>query len=311
MVLSIDNVTVLIIMVIYGIVSGSSAIILKIGISRAGGININNFLQDFGPAFHRLVTTPVWIVGGIAAISGFIIYTVALNVYDVSVVKPLVNTNLLFTFLLAYLVFKEHLSRIEWFGIIILVTGLILAAFSPSVQSTEKMNIPLLLAFLPLTIVMMVLMVSIMFVSDKKGHPELIFPIFSGSFYGLGTFFTKSSLIGLKQLNSGDPVLISMCFYSVIMFLVTYAFAIIAQQFAFERGRLSIVSPIANSLSVSFSFIGAYFVFYEDLIVPIDGVFVFQSFFKVIGVICILIALLILRREITPKYKLNLEDEIL
>jgi protein-S-isoprenylcysteine O-methyltransferase Ste14 len=95
------------------------------------------------------------------------------------------------------------------------------------------------------------------------------------------------------------------------MFLVTYAFAIIAQQFAFERGRLSIVSPIANSLSVSFSFIGAYFVFYEDLIVPIDGVFVFQSFFKVIGVICILIALLILRREITPKYKLNLEDEIL
>jgi drug/metabolite transporter (DMT)-like permease len=175
MVLSIDNVTVLIIMVIYGIVSGSSAIILKIGISRAGGININNFLQDFGPAFHRLVTTPVWIVGGIAAISGFIIYTVALNVYDVSVVKPLVNTNLLFTFLLAYLVFKEHLSRIEWFGIIILVTGLILAAFSPSVQSTEKMNIPLLLAFLPLTIVMMVLMVSIMFVSDKKGHPELIF----------------------------------------------------------------------------------------------------------------------------------------
>ncbi len=310
MVLSMDNITVLLIMVIYGLVSGSSAIILKIGIFRAGGININNFLRDFGPAFHRLATTPAWIVGGMAAITGFIIYTIALNIYDVSVVKPLVNTNLLFTFIFAYLVFKEHLSRIEWFGIIILVTGLILSAFSPSIQSTEKMNIPLLLAFLPITIVMLVMMVLIMFVSDKKGHPELIFPIFSGSFYGMGTFFTKSSLIGLKQLNSGDPLLVGMCFYSVIMFLVTYAFAIIAQQFAFERGRLSIVSPITNSLSVTFSFIGAYFVFYEDLIVPIEGEFIFQSFFKVIGVICIIIALIILRREITPKYTLNLEDRV-
>jgi drug/metabolite transporter (DMT)-like permease len=241
--------------------------------------------------------------GGVAAITGFLIYTVALNIYDVSVVKPLVNTNLLFTFLFAYFVFKEKLSRIEWFGIAILVFGLIFSAFSPNVESTERMNIPLLLVFLPITLVMIFIMVSVMFVSKKERHAEFIFPIFSGSFFGMGTFFTKSLLISMKQLATGDLLMIFMFFYSTFMLLLTYAFAITAQQFAFEQGRLSIVSPIANAISVGFSFIGAYFVFYEDLIVPIEGIMTLQSFSKIIGLVCILIALLILRREISPIYE--------
>jgi predicted PurR-regulated permease PerM len=41
-----DNVLVLVIMVFYGLLSGGSAIILKVGIFRAGGIKIDNFLRD-------------------------------------------------------------------------------------------------------------------------------------------------------------------------------------------------------------------------------------------------------------------------
>ena len=302
MAISLDNIIVLAIMILYGLVSGSSAILLKIGIFRAGGTNIQNFFRDIGPTLWRFMKTPIWMIGGVAAITGFLIYTIALNIYDVSVVKPLVNTNLLFTFLFAYLVFKEKLSRIEWFGIAILVLGLIFSAFSPNVGSTERMNIPLLLVFLPITLGMMIVMVSVMFVSKKTRNAEFIFPIFSGSFYGMGTFFTKSLLISMKHLNTGDLLMIFMFFYSAFMFLLTYAFAITAQQFAFEQGRLSIVSPITNSLAVGLSFIGAYFVFYEDLIVPIEGVMALQSFNKIIGLIFILVALLVLRREITPDY---------
>jgi len=292
-----DNVLVLVIMVFYGLLSGGSAIILKVGIFRAGGIKIDNFLRDIGPATWRLIKTPIWMLGAVAAITGFFIYTLALNIYDVSVVKPLVNANLLFTFVFAYIVFKEHLSRIEWFGVGVLVTGLFLSAFSPEIESSNLMNIPLLLVFFPLILVIMVIMIFTMFIS-KKGYAEFIFPIFAGFFYGMGTFFTKSVLISLNQLNNGIFLPMGMLMYSVFMFLLTYGFAIIAQQLAFERGRLSIVSPITNSLSVIVSFIGAYFVFYEDLIVPIGGKLVFHSFFKIIGLICILISLIILRREI-------------
>ena len=294
-----DNIIVLFIMIIYGLISGSSAIILKIGIFRAGGIKINKFIRDIGPAAWSLITTPIWLLGGISAIIGFIIYTVALNAYDVSVVKPLVNINLLFTIIFAYLIFKESLTRVEWLGVCVLIPGILLVAFSPFVESSEAMNDPLLLGLFPLTIILMVIMVFIMFVS-KAGQAEFVFPIFAGTFYGMGTFFTKSFLITLGRINTGDPQTFWMFVYSIFMFLMTYAFAITAQMFAYERGRLSIVSPITNALSVIVAFIGAFFVFYEDLITPIGGQLLFQSFFKIIGLICILIALVILRREITP-----------
>lgn len=285
-------------MLFYGLVSGGSAIILKIGIFRAGGIKIDNFLRDVGPAAWRLISTPIWMVGGIAAIIGFLIYTVALNVYDVSVVKPLVNFNLLFTFIFAYLVFKEKLSKLEWFGVVILIIGLLFTAFSPSIESTEEMNIPILLAILPLTLFGIIFMIFIMFVA-KRGEAEFVFPLFAGSFFGLGTFFTKSLLISLRQLDSNSSIF-WLFGYSLFMLILTYGFAITAQQLAFERGRLSIVSPISNALSVSVSFIGAMIIFYEDLIPFVGGKIVIQSFFKIFGLICILIALFILRREIIP-----------
>jgi len=288
-------------MLFYGLVSGGSAIILKIGIFRAGGIRIENFLRDVGPAAWRLITTPVWMVGGIAAIIGFLIYTIALNVYDVSVVKPLVNFNLLFTFIFAYLVFKEKLSQFEWFGVVILIIGLLLTAFSPSIESTEEMNVTILLAILPLTVLTIIVMVFMMF-GTKRGHAEFVFPLFAGSFFGLGTFFTKSLLISLKQLNNSDPFIVGLFLYSFFMLILTYGFAITAQQLAFEQGRLSIVSPISNALSVVISFVGALIIFYEDLIPEIGGQIVIQSFFKVLGLICILIALGILRREIIPSF---------
>jgi len=84
------------------------------------------------------------------------------------------------------------------------------------------------------------------------------------------------------------------------MLIVTYGFATIAQQLAFERGRLSIVSPITNAISVTIAFIGAYFVFYEELITTFEGVLSFQSFFKPAGLVCIILALILLRREINP-----------
>jgi len=293
------NFTVLIIMLIYGLISGASAIILKIGIFKAGGIHINNFFKDVLPTAWRLIKNPTWFTGGMAAIAGFLVYTVALNIYDVSVVKPLVNTNLLFTFVLAYLVFKEKLTLKEWFGIVILISGLLFMAFAPTSELESGMNSPLLFAFFPVVIIMLILMIFVMFVA-RYGYAELIFPLFAGSFFGMGTFFTKSLLVSLRGLSTADPLQGFMFFYSLFMLLLTYAFAIISQQLAFERGRLSIVSPITNSLSVTVSFIGAYFVFYEELIVPVHGELTILSFFKIIGVICILIALFILRREIDP-----------
>jgi uncharacterized membrane protein len=287
-------------MFIYGIVSGGSAIILKKGIIRAGGIKLNNFFQDILPTTYNLLTTPMWFLGGIAALTGFFIYTIALNTYDVSIVKPLISTNLLFTFIFAAIIFRERLSVVEWFGVGVLVLGLLFFAFSPNIASTNDMNILLLIGFFPITIALVGLMIILIFVLKRIGSAEFVFPLFAGIFFGFGTFFTKSLLIGmngsLQTLLSDDLLVI----YSLVMLIVTYGFATVSQQLAFEKGRLSIVSPITNAVSVTISFIGAYFVFYEELIPSFSGLVTLQSFFKLIGLICIILALVLLRREVNP-----------
>ena len=291
-------------MLIYGIVSGGSAIILKKGIFKAGGIKLDNFFQDILPTAYNLLTTPMWFLGGVAALTGFFIYTIALNTYDVSIVKPLINTNLLFTFIFAAIIFKERLSIVEWFGVGVLILGLILFALSPSIASTNDMNILLLLGFFPITVGLAGLMIVLIFVLKRIGSTEFVFPLFAGIFFGFGTFFTKSLLIGMNgslQTMLPDDLLI---IYSLVMLMVTYGFAIVSQQFAFEKGRLSIVSPITNAVSVTISIIGAYFVFYEELIPSFSGLLTLQSFFKLFGLICIILALILLRREVNP-----LEDQ--
>lgn len=295
-----NNIGVLVFMLIYGIISGGSAIIMKIGIFRSGGIKLNDFFRDVLPAAWNLLTTRMWFIGGIAALTGFIVYTVALSIYDVSIVKPLVNTNLLFTFIFAAVVFKERLSVIEWVGVGTLIIGILLIALTPSIESNSEINEPLLLLLFPVTIGLIVMMIIILFVTKTGGPAEFILPIFAGSFFGVGTFFTKSLLIGLNEDFQGILSRNGLIMYSFCMLIVTYGFATIAQQLAFERGRLSIVSPITNALSVTIAFIGAYFVFYEELIFQVAGELSIQSFNKIFGLLGILIALFILRREINP-----------
>ena len=285
-------------MIIYGIVSAGSAIAQKKGIFLAGGIKLDKFLKDVLPMAWKLLTTPMWLVGGISALVGFLIYTFALNLYEVSIVKPMVNTNLLFTFIFAAIAFKERLSKKEWTGVSILVLGLILFAFSPSIQTTTEMNTPLLLLFFPISLGLIILMILMIFVLKRYGSPEIIFPIFAGSFFGMGTFFTKSLLIGLNGMEFSGFTKAGLIFYSFWMLIITYGFATIAQQLAFEQGRLSVVSPITNALSITIAFLGASLVFYEELIVEISGNLVLESYFKVFGLVLILLALVILRREL-------------
>ena len=143
-------------------------------------------------------------------------------------------------------------------------------------------------------------MILLLFVLKRISSAEFVFPLFAGIFFGLGTFFTKSLLIGL---NGSTQTLLPNNFlviYSLVMLIVTYGFATVAQQLSFEKGRLSIVSPITNAVSVIISFIGAYFVFYEELITIFAGTLTYLSFFKLFGLVCIILALILLRREINP-----------
>lgn len=272
----------------YGLMSGGSTILLKLGILRVGGLAIHNFWSDLIPAASKLLTDRVWMTGAFLSVGGFLVYLVALQFFDLSIVKPLVNTNLLVSVVIAFIILNERLRFSEWLGVLVLVCGVLLIATSPTGSSSTNVTFTDLLSVVPLSLVLILALVTFT-AKPVQNHAEVYFSIFSGLFYGLGTIYTKGMVEALP--NIGLFVL------SLTLFLANYGVAIVAGQLAFERGRLSIINPLVNGLSVSTAVVGAVLIFGEPLLVT-SGLHPLLSLGKLVGLICILVSLVLLRREL-------------
>ncbi|MFX1282661.1 MAG: EamA family transporter [Promethearchaeota archaeon] len=276
-------ITIITLMTFYGILGGVSAVLSKKGIIQIGGLRVERSWKIFLQTFLKLLSTPVWLTGAILGIFGFCVYLIALQHFELSIVKPLVNTNLAFTFILAYIVFKERLKLTEWLGIFGIIMGMILLGVVTS-ESTDVIELVPLIWLLPLTIGGIILLV-VFILTERVNNEEFFYSISAGIFYGLGAIFTKAILI-LFVPNAN----IALLLFTVMMFSLTYIVAIVSQQFAFQNGRLSIVSPITNSISVLIPVIGAYFIFTEQLYIE-----------KILGLVFILFGIILLRRTILIK----------
>ncbi len=276
-------ITIITLMTFYGILGGVSAVLSKKGIIQIGGLRVERSWKTFLQTFLKLLSTPVWLTGAILGIIGFCVYLIALQHFELSVVKPLVNTNLAFTFILAYIIFKERLKLTEWMGIFGIIMGMIFLGIVTR-ESTGIIEFVPLICLLPLTIVGIIFL-GIFIITERVQNQEFFYSISAGVFYGLGAIFTKAILI-LFPANANLALLL----FTIVMFSLTYIVAIVSQQFAFQNGRLSIVSPITNSVSVLIPVIGAYFIFTEQLNIE-----------KILGLACILLGIILLRRTILIK----------
>ncbi|UCE12904.1 MAG: EamA family transporter [Candidatus Heimdallarchaeota archaeon] len=267
-------------MTLYGILGGVSAVLSKKGIIKIGGLRVERSWKMLVVTFGKLLSTPVWLSGAILGILGFLVYLITLQHFELSVVKPLVNTNLAFTFILAYIFFKERLKITEWVGISGIILGMIILGIISKESEGIIELIPLFTLF-PVSMISIILL-GFFIISDRIENQEFFYSMSAGVFYGLGAIFSKAILVLLSSnMNLG------ILFFVVMMFSLTYIVAIVSQQFAFQNGRLSIVSPITNSVSVLIPVIGAYFIFTEQI-----------YFEKILGLVCILIGIILLRRTI-------------
>lgn len=273
-------ITIIVLMTFYGLLGGLSAVLSKKGIIQIGGLRVDRSWKTFFQTFLKLLSTPVWLMGAILGILGFCVYLIALEHFELSIVKPLVNTNLAFTFILAYIIFRERLKLAEWMGILGIIIGMIFLGIVTR-ESTDIIELIPLICLLPLTIVGIIFL-GIFIITERVHNQEFFYSISAGVFYGLGAIFTKAILILLSP-NANFVLLL----FTAVMFSLTYIVAIVSQQFAFQNGRLSIVSPITNSISVLIPVIGAYFIFTEQINIE-----------KVLGLACILFSIILLRRTI-------------
>jgi drug/metabolite transporter (DMT)-like permease len=73
--------------------------------------------------FADLIGKPVWLAGIVAMVSGQVLGALALGDGHVSLVEPLLTTNLLFALALARLLSAQPLAGREWGGAVLLIAG--------------------------------------------------------------------------------------------------------------------------------------------------------------------------------------------
>ncbi|MFX0094389.1 MAG: EamA family transporter [Candidatus Hodarchaeota archaeon] len=297
------TVMVLIVMSFYGMLNALSTILLKYGIHRIGGLNLDDsasIIKDGIKATIKLLTNFWWLIGGILGICGFLIYFLSLRWFGLSVVKPLAAVSLVFIFFFAAIIFKERLHVSEWLGMAVLITGTILISLAP-VTTTTTYNISLLVLIFPLAIALFVIMILVMYkldIGEKWKNPEFILPIFAGVFLGIGSIYTKGISLGIEESVFATSSVSLLLLLSLVGYGISYALGLMTNQLAFEKGRLSIVTPITGSIVILISLFGAALVYSEEILVTFEGEVNLFSFIKIVGVVLILMSLFLLRREV-------------
>ncbi|MHA1561233.1 MAG: hypothetical protein ACTSPA_03835 [Promethearchaeota archaeon] len=115
----------ILIMVGYAIFNGIGSLFFKISLNKidSSKISFTKLSKENFKAFLGLIKNPIWILGFIFLLIDFIIYQFALKIYEVSVIKPLVNLNLFFVILFGLTIMKEKINLKEWIGTALIIIG--------------------------------------------------------------------------------------------------------------------------------------------------------------------------------------------
>ncbi len=287
-----------------GILSGIGHSIQRYGLDFLPELTPRTFFQRHIHLIIVLLTTPLWLLGGILSVSGAVLRWQAFSMGDVSLLKPLTNINILIVVIVGVVFLHEKIGRTEWIGISGLLAGVILLSIFTQERIIDTYNIPL---YLLSTIICIILVSVFVFIGSKldrsSREKELLFAISSGILYGIATIFLKAMTIEVIQIlgyfNVFDPLALVTLItrISFWMYVISSVIAYFLLQCAYSHRRVSVAFPVNNSLSTLVPIIIAVFVFGDTLLILINGFVIFPfSYLPIIGIIAILISIILLRQ---------------
>ncbi len=295
------NLEILIIMLGYAIFNGLGSLLFKIHYRDHEFDDQRSLLtldKNLPQTLWKLIKDWKWTLGAILLVSDFVIYQFALSKYEISIVKPLVNLNLIFVITFGVVILKEKISKKEIIAIFCIAFGSIII----SLYSVQEETIPNLLALSIFAIIIfstVFLGVCIQKRKEGKKNHEYFVSVFCGTLYGLGSIFNKA-----MYQNIYSPPLLYFTIFA-ILFGISYFFAFIFGQFAYSEGRMAMVSTIVNVISILIPFIGGVLIFNEELLILFEDRYTFpNSYVKIFGLVLIIIGVLLAYKNDT-KARLN------
>ncbi len=182
-----------------------------------------------------------WMTAQIVNVSGFALYTVALDMAPVSVVEPLIASGVV---LLAYLAMKhlgEKPRRIDLFamglsGLGVALLGVSLAEGLPG----DSLHDPLLIWVFAAVVIILAILVPLG-LRGKKAREAAGLGVSVGLFFGIAAVFQRLLLMQLGHNWWQFGVFLVAC-------ICSYIPAFVILQAALQRGMAVIVAPVYNGL---------------------------------------------------------------
>jgi drug/metabolite transporter (DMT)-like permease len=185
-------------------------------------------------------------------------YYLAMALYDISLVQPMMALNPVLTALFGFWFLKEYLTKRILFAIFFVFIGLLLSA-SHAGESSSLQNISGLWIFASLFIIIAILFKF--FHSQTESTDAFIM----GTGYGVSAAFYKSIAISFTDSLSAENIILLLTDTRVLGFMSTYTIAFLYSQIAFTRGRALFIIPFSAALGSAIPILAGTFVFSETL----------------------------------------------
>lgn len=204
---------------------------------------------------RTMLTNPIWCTGVFLMLVAFVLHLAALAFGSVSVVQPLIVTELIFIPPIAYLVSKTRVSAKQWVAIVVVAGSL--AGFLIIAEPSEGSTVPSATAWTLLIVGSAIVVAAMIFIGEKlplKGRAALC-GIAAGCVNALLAMVAKGAF-------EGGNVWTNPLFYVMI---ITALATLATTAIAFKRGPITISSPSMIAINPVLSVVLA-IVFFGDTI---------------------------------------------
>ena len=209
----------------------------KIGADRMPRLELTLRQQGVFGAFLR---SPLWL-GGIAVTAvGWVFFLKAIAHAPVSLVQPVLGFGLCLFALFSVVVLKEHLRRLEWAGIALMVGGIVLLGISAAGEPQRAARVSATALF-GVSLVWLALLAAAVPLgrSGRTVARPVVLGFAAGVLIGLAALYTKGLFLSLE---AGLPWVAWMVLLPLL--LVANISGLWVQQAGFQQGRALIVSAM-------------------------------------------------------------------
>lgn len=230
--------------------------------------------QSFFQNIRNFLKNKPWLIGFILTNVQWIFFLVALEYGSLSLVTPMMGVGLVVLVIFSYFYLKENISKLEIFGIIFIIIGVvILGATNPNEETLytldemiEKLSSLESIIFFVVFTILSLLLISFS-ILKKFSYADIAFGFSGGIFSGLGVIFSKAFMSGLDFTDFSNTFLTSIASWEWWIFLLILIIfnivSMILPLVGFQRGKAIIVTPIFAILGLITPVLGGIIIFSE------------------------------------------------